>query len=97
MMWTANYAGPQYGFQTYMKAPMMADILSRVTPKPATARVEGVVLAVQYNLGEIAGEHQVVFVDRGTKDGIERGNRLQVVQKGDPLRAAAFAHRWPSR
>ena len=27
MMWTANYAGPEYGFQTYMKAPMMLSML----------------------------------------------------------------------
>lgn len=27
MMWSANYAGPEYGFQTYMKAPMMLAML----------------------------------------------------------------------
>jgi len=27
MMWTANYAGNQYGFQTYMKAPLMLSML----------------------------------------------------------------------
>ena len=27
MMWSANYGGPMYGFQTYMKAPMMLSML----------------------------------------------------------------------
>ncbi|HEB53269.1 MAG TPA: M1 family peptidase [bacterium] len=30
MMWTANYAGSQYGFQTYMKAPMMLSMLGGI-------------------------------------------------------------------
>lgn len=30
MMWTANYAGPQYGFQTYMKAPLMLSMLGGI-------------------------------------------------------------------
>ncbi|MFT6079760.1 MAG: hypothetical protein ACJAQZ_001818 [Planctomycetota bacterium] len=30
MMWTANYAGDQYGFQTYMKAPLMLSMLGGI-------------------------------------------------------------------
>lgn len=30
MMWTANYAGEQYGFQTYMKAPLMLSMLGGI-------------------------------------------------------------------
>ncbi|MFN3242541.1 MAG: M1 family metallopeptidase [Planctomycetota bacterium] len=30
MMWTANYGGPQYGFVTYMKAPMMLSMLGGI-------------------------------------------------------------------
>ncbi len=30
MMWTANYAGNQYGFQTYMKAPLMLSMLGGI-------------------------------------------------------------------
>ena len=30
-------------------------------------------------------EHQIVFVDKGSNDGVERGDRLRVVSKGDPL------------
>ena len=34
------------------------------------------------------GEHQVVFVDRGEKDGVEEGNVFTVVRSRRPLRAA---------
>ncbi len=30
MMWQANYAGDQYGFQTYMKAPLMLSMLGGI-------------------------------------------------------------------
>ena len=30
MMWTANYGGPLYGFQTYVKAPMMLSMLGGI-------------------------------------------------------------------
>ena len=30
MMWIANYAGDQYGFQTYMKAPLMLSMLGGI-------------------------------------------------------------------
>ena len=70
-------------------APLIADILGRVTPTPAASAIEGTVLAVEYNVGEVAGEHQVVFVDRGANDGIKRGNRFTVVERGDPLTGRA--------
>jgi hypothetical protein len=66
-------------------APLTSDILGRVTPKVASLRIEGVVLAVQYDSGAVAGENQVVFVDRGTNAGLQRGNRLRVYERGDPL------------
>ena len=30
MMWTANYAGSMYGFQTYSKAPLMLSMLGGI-------------------------------------------------------------------
>ena len=30
MMWSANYGGPYYGFQTYMKTPMMLSMLGGI-------------------------------------------------------------------
>jgi hypothetical protein len=35
---------------------------------------------------EIMGQHQIVFVDRGAKDGLTPGNRLFVIRRGDEWR-----------
>ncbi len=69
-----QYVGP-------LDQALMLDIHRRPADKP----IEGVVLAVNYDVGEIAGEHQIVFVDKGTNDGLERGNELNILRKGDPL------------
>lgn len=38
MMWIANYAGDQYGFQTYAKAPMMLSMLGGIVGDEAVQR-----------------------------------------------------------
>ena len=38
------------------------------------------------NPREVLGQYQVVFVDRGSEDGLRPGNRLFVIRKGDPWR-----------
>lgn len=38
---------------------------------------------------EILGQYQVVFVDKGSDEGLRPGNRLFVVRRGDPWRAGA--------
>lgn len=52
---------------------------------PAKKEVKGKVMAVRYGSDLIAGDHEVVFIDRGKKHGIERGNQLRVIGVGDPL------------
>ena len=37
---------------------------------------------------EVVGQGQVVFIDRGTEDGLSAGNRLFVVSKGDVWRSS---------
>ncbi|OGR10663.1 MAG: hypothetical protein A2341_18415 [Deltaproteobacteria bacterium RIFOXYB12_FULL_58_9] len=64
--------------------PLMEDFFNAVQPKATSAEVAGVVLAVQFDGGVVAGEHQVVFVDKGSSHGLFRGNRLEVVSHGDP-------------
>ena len=66
-------------------APMKVGLLSDVKPKAATNKIQGVILTMQFDGGIVAGEHQIVFVDKGSNDGLERGDRLSVVSKGDPL------------
>jgi hypothetical protein len=38
MMWPANYSGPQYGFQTYGKAPLMLSMLGGIVGDSAVQR-----------------------------------------------------------
>ena len=56
-----------------------------VPPRPATVNRWARVLTSIYP-HEIYGQNQVVFIDRGTEDGLSAGNRLFVVKKGDAWR-----------
>ena len=38
MMWTANYAGSMYGFQTYSKTPLMLSMLGGIVGDDAVQR-----------------------------------------------------------
>ncbi len=56
-----------------------------VPPRPATVNRWARVLTSIYP-HEIYGQNQVVFIDRGTEDGLSAGNRLFIVKKGDAWR-----------
>lgn len=58
-----------------------------VPPKPSRVNRWARVLTSIYP-HEFMGQNQVVFVDRGTEDGLSAGNRLFVVAKGDAWRAS---------
>lgn len=58
-----------------------------VPPKPSRVNRWARVLTSIYP-HEFMGQNQVVFVDRGTEDGLSAGNRLFVVAKGDTWRAS---------
>ncbi len=64
------------------------DILGNVTPQPNTVALNGEIVmslvdgVVQY------GEFQVVFVDKGSADGIKTGNTFNVIERND--RAEGF-------
>ncbi len=53
-----------------------------VPPKPATAGLEARVL-MGIHPHVYFGQNQVVFIDRGNKDGLVPGNRLRAVTRGD--------------
>ncbi|OQX67977.1 MAG: hypothetical protein B6A08_12385 [Sorangiineae bacterium NIC37A_2] len=53
-----------------------------VPPKPATAALEARVL-MGIHPHVYFGQNQVVFIDRGSKDGLVPGNRLRAVTRGD--------------
>src|SRR5690606_22631750 len=56
-----------------------------VPPKPATADVMARVIASVYPHVHI-GQHQVVFLDKGSEVGLDPGNRLKVLRRGDAWR-----------
>jgi hypothetical protein len=56
-----------------------------VPPKPSVADVSARVLTSMYP-HEIMGKDQILFIDRGTQDGLVAGNRLFVLRRGDTWR-----------
>lgn len=56
-----------------------------VPPKKAGTDVSARILTGMYP-HEVLGEEQVVFIDRGFKDGLEPGHRLFVIRRGDTWR-----------
>ncbi|MBM4363928.1 MAG: hypothetical protein FJ104_14710 [Deltaproteobacteria bacterium] len=56
-----------------------------VPPRRNDADVEARVLTSFYP-HEVMGQHQIVFIDKGSKDGLVAGNRLNVVRRGDEWR-----------
>jgi LysM domain len=61
--------------------------LDIVPPKAAKSDIWARVLTSTYP-HEFYGQNQVVFIDRGTEDGLSAGNRLFVVAKGDVWRSS---------
>lgn len=56
-----------------------------VSPRPATKNVSARVLTSMYPQ-EMLAQHDVVFIDRGSSDGLVEGNRLFVIRRGDTWR-----------
>ncbi|MEZ0313010.1 MAG: LysM peptidoglycan-binding domain-containing protein [Myxococcota bacterium] len=61
------------------------NLKERVTPTAASSALEGYVLAVNYDTGVVAGTHNVVFIDKGKNDGVQRGNQFTVTRSDDPI------------
>jgi hypothetical protein len=56
-----------------------------VAPRAATKNVEARVLTSFYP-HEVLGQHQLIFLDRGSDDGIAVGTRMFVMRQGDTWR-----------
>ena len=59
--------------------------LVNVAPKPSSKKVSARIVAATRALGTL-GENQMVFIDAGSKQGVEVGNRFLVLRRGDPWR-----------
>ncbi len=56
-----------------------------VTFKKNSRNLEGVILTSMVPSLPMLGENHVVFIDKGSKDGVEVGNVFSVTSQGDPL------------
>jgi hypothetical protein len=56
-----------------------------VPPKVSNKKVHAKIVAATQPLGTL-GENQLVFINAGSKQGVEVGNRFLVVRQGDPWR-----------
>jgi hypothetical protein len=58
-------------------------LAEQIVPKPNEKRIEGhIITALEPNL-TMYGEHHVVVVDRGSKDGVQVGNLFSVIRQND--------------
>lgn len=55
-----------------------------LTHVPAKADVDGVVVAVRDTTTSIAGYQDVIFIDKGSDDGLKDGNHVLIWHQGDP-------------
>ena len=67
-----------------MATPLKGDLVVSVKGTPAKRTVDGVVVAIEGDHVS-AGEQSMVFIDKGKRDGLERGNEVRVRTHGDPL------------
>jgi hypothetical protein len=54
-------------------------------PRAPTTAITGQIVSVYGNAVRIAAEHQVVVVNRGTKDGLEAGHVMAILKDGERL------------
>jgi hypothetical protein len=69
------------GFEVADVPPTLSDVPPKVSSKKVAARI----VAATYPLGTL-GENQMVFINAGSKQGVEVGNRFLVLRQGDPWR-----------
>jgi hypothetical protein len=69
------------GFEVADVPPTLVD----VPPKPSAKKVQAKIVAASRELGTL-GQNQVVFINAGSKHGVEVGNRFLVLRQGDPWR-----------
>ncbi|MBM4319512.1 MAG: LysM peptidoglycan-binding domain-containing protein [Deltaproteobacteria bacterium] len=55
-----------------------------VKPRPNAKNIRGYIVDNYQNLLNI-GQHQIVYIDKGVREGVEVGNRFHVVRRGDGI------------
>ena len=64
-------------------APWTDKVFRPVNPRANQRALQGVIIASPVSVVTQFAEHQVVFVDRCSADGVQTGNSLKVVRSGD--------------
>jgi hypothetical protein len=67
-----------------MLGPWNERFLRRVGRRSNQVALVGTLVATQIDVVTEVGEHHIVFVDKGKRDGVEIGNLFTVVRSGDP-------------
>lgn len=70
--------------------------LSIVKPKKNKVQLVGTLVDFHHE-STAAGQHHYVYIDKGAQDGVARGNRFEIVWRGDGLRGSAVKKldEWP--
>jgi hypothetical protein len=69
-------------YRGYYLAPYSEKLYRQVPPKPASADIKGVIVESSANLSNI-GTWDVVFIDKGKRNGVEEGTTFNVVRRND--------------
>ncbi|WP_242345308.1 LysM peptidoglycan-binding domain-containing protein [Anaeromyxobacter terrae] len=77
-----------------MLGPWTERFLRRVARRANGRALEGTIVGGQVQVVTQLGEHHVVFIDRGTADGVEEGNVFTAVRAGDPYGRAPGVPAW---
>ena len=62
-----------------------AVIVKKLKPLPVEAITRGYIIGSAWVNQELLGEHHLVFIDQGTKNGVQEGNFFDVVRREDSL------------
>lgn len=72
------------------------ETLEQFYPKPAPEFVDGKILAVLNGINQI-GQYNVVVLNKGSADGLEIGDVMQILQRSRPPRSAQAGTLWGHR
>jgi len=97
LLGTLRVVGKEAGLAVVMLGQVIEDVVRGdrvgpaittardVAPRPASRDVDGIIMGTEWLNQTWIGESYVVYLDRGSNDGVAPGNVFQVVHRGDGL------------
>lgn len=80
-----------------MLGPWTQRLFRPIERRPNRKAMAGRIIGAQVDIVTMMGEHHVVFLDRGERDGVEEGNVFAVVRSGDQYGTDPLAPTWDRR